>query len=416
MSDATAKPEIAPPPPRAAGLLARFDGPKALLAAAARMRQEGYTRFDAMSPLPVHGMERAIGIRPTPLPWLVLAAGVAGAAAALLLQWWTNAVDYPLIISGKPLFSLPANIPIVFELIVLFAALAAFGGTLVLNRLPQFWHPAFGGGQFVRVTTDGFFIFVDAADRNYDEAALRRLARSLGAADVETCFDPPGGRSLPKATVWIALVAVLLSVLPVLWIARSRLLKSPTPRLEIFSDMDFQPKYKAQAASGLFADGRAMRPPVPGAVRWGGLEADDHFYRGESGGHWATTFPMTPDRALMERGQERFNIYCATCHGWIGEGDGPTSLRAAKRDQQAIEAGGKPTWVTPISLQAQAIREESVGELFQVITNGRRKMPSYAAQIPPRDRWAIILYIRALQLSQDATIQDVPADKRLQLR
>ena len=280
MSDAARMPEILPPPPRPAGLLARFDGPESLRAAAARIRQEGYTRFDAMSPFPIHGMERAMGIRPTVLPWLVLAAGLAGAAGALLLQWWTNAVNYPLIISGKPLFSLPANIPIVFELIVLFAALAAFGGTLGLNRLPQFWHPVFGGAGFARVTSDGFFLFVDAADRKYDEAALRRLAQSLGAASVESCFEPVAGRAFPKATVWIALVAILLSTLPVLWIARSRLLKSPTPRLDIFSDMDFQPKYKPQAASGLFADGRAMRPPVPGTVRWGGLEGDDHLYRG----------------------------------------------------------------------------------------------------------------------------------------
>ncbi len=139
-----------------------------------------------------------MGIRPTLLPWLVLAAGLAGAAVALLLQWWTNAVNYPLIISGKPLFSLPANIPIVFELIVLFAALAAFGGALGLNRLPQFWHPAFGGAGFARVTSDGFFLFVDAADRKFDEAALRRLAQSLGAAGVESCFEPRRGPRLPQ--------------------------------------------------------------------------------------------------------------------------------------------------------------------------------------------------------------------------
>ena len=84
-----------------------------------------------------------MGIRPTILPWLVLGAGFTGCAAALLMQWWMNAVDYPLLISGKPLFSFPANIPITFELIVLFSALTAFGGTLVLNRLPQFWHPVF---------------------------------------------------------------------------------------------------------------------------------------------------------------------------------------------------------------------------------------------------------------------------------
>jgi len=110
----------------------------------------------------------------------VLGAGLAGAGGALLLQWWTNAINYPLIISGKPLFSLPANIPITFELIVLLAALTAFGGAMALNRLPQFWHPAFGGAQFARVTTDGFFLFVDARDRKFDVPALGRLVESLG--------------------------------------------------------------------------------------------------------------------------------------------------------------------------------------------------------------------------------------------
>ena len=184
------------PSPRAAGLLAQFDGPKTLLAAAARIRQEGFQRWDTLSPFPIHGMEWAMGIRPTRLPWLVLGAGLAGAAAALVLQWWTNAVNYPLVISGKPLFSLPANIPITFELIVLLAALAAFGGAMALNRLPQFWHPAFGGEEFARVTTDGFFLFIDAADRKYDEAARApagRIARGDGRRDLLRA-QPRAGR------------------------------------------------------------------------------------------------------------------------------------------------------------------------------------------------------------------------------
>jgi mono/diheme cytochrome c family protein len=291
---------------------------------------------------------------------------------------------------------------------VLLAALAAFGGAMTLNRLPQFWHPVFGGEEFARVTTDGFFLFLDAADRKYDEAAARRLVESLGAVGVETCFEAATGRAFPKATVWIALVALVLSTLPVLWIARSRLVKSPTPRLDIFSDMNLQPKYKTQAASPFFADGRTMRPPVPGTVARGGLEADDHFYRGKSGDQWATTFPASPTRAMMDRGQERFNIYCATCHGWIGEGDGMTAFRADKRKEG--------TWVPPTSLQSKRIREQPVGQIFHTITDGTGKMPSYAAQIPPEDRWAIVLYIRALQRSQNPNVQDVPEDRRTRLR
>ena len=122
-------------PQKPVGLLARFDGPEPLLAVAARLRDEGFRRWDAMSPFPIHGMERAMGIRPTRLPWLVLAAGIAGAVAVLGLQWWTNAVDYPMRISGKPMFSLPADIPVIFELIILFSALAAFFGAARLESL-----------------------------------------------------------------------------------------------------------------------------------------------------------------------------------------------------------------------------------------------------------------------------------------
>ncbi len=178
-------PSLHPRKPRAAGLLAEFPSAEALVRAAGSLRDAGYRQFDAHSPFPVHGIERAMGIRPTVLPWLVLGAGLTGCAAALLMQWWMNAIDYPVLISGKPLFSLPANIPITFELIVLFSALTAFGGTLALNRLPQFWHPVFSSTRFRRATTDGFFISVEAGDPKFKEAATRELLASLGAEAVE---------------------------------------------------------------------------------------------------------------------------------------------------------------------------------------------------------------------------------------
>ncbi|MGD0516917.1 MAG: DUF3341 domain-containing protein, partial [Thermoguttaceae bacterium] len=163
MTDIQTNRSITEQSPKIAGILAEFDSPESLKAAARRLRDEGFTRWDSHSPFPIHGIDRAMGVRTTRLPWLVLGGAIAGAAVALLMQWWMNAVNYPMVISGKPYFSLPANIPIVFELLVLLGAFAAFGGALVLNLLPRFWHWTFSSRGFARVTTDGFFISIDAA-------------------------------------------------------------------------------------------------------------------------------------------------------------------------------------------------------------------------------------------------------------
>ena len=394
------------------GALAQFDGPAALVAAAARVREAGYTRWDAHSPFPVHGLDRAMGIRPTILPWLVLGAGIAGGIVAILLQWWTNAFDYPHVISGKPLFSLPANIPIAFELIVLFSALTAFLGVLVLNLLPQFWHMVFGSPRFSRATTDGFLISIEAADPRFDEAATLAWLEFLGASSVEICRATTAGRELPKAIYWAGVVAIVLAPLPILLIARAREVQSTSPRIHIIQDMDFQPKYKMQAASPLFADGRAMRLPVPGTIAEGQLEVDDHLERGLVGGKWAATFPMPVTRAMIERGRERYGIYCATCHGLGGDGDGMTHLRALKR--------GDAAWVPPSDLSKPAIRSQPVGQILHTTTHGVQAkgaltMPAYASQIPVADRWAIVLYVRALQRSQNATLKDIPAEEKSRL-
>jgi len=402
------------PPPPLAGLLAEFAGPEALVAAAEKVRDAGYRRWDAHSPYPVHGIERAMGIRPTLLPWLVLGAGVAGAAVALLLQWWTNAVDYPVISSAKPLFSLPANIPIAFELIVLFSAFAAFGGALVLSRLPQFWHPVFSAERFRRATTDAFFLSIEATDPQFDLAGTGQLLASLGATAVEACHEPAAGRKVPRALYVALAVAALLAVLPPLWIARARATTSEKPRIHPIQDMDFQPRYQSQAASPLFADGRAMRPNVAGAIAVGQLDADDHFYRGQLGGKWATTFPIPVTREAVERGRQRFNVYCAPCHGLAAEGDGMIARRAAERITG--EQPGFATWVAPRSLHTPAVVEQPVGQVFNTITNGLNTMPAYAAQIPVEDRWKIVLYERALQRSQKARLEDVPEAYRSQLK
>jgi cbb3-type cytochrome c oxidase subunit III len=165
-------------------------------------------------------------------------------------------------------------------------------------------------------------------------------------------------------------------------------------------DMQNQPKYKDLRGSAFFADGRSARPLVEDTVARGFLYADQKFATGKSGNEFVAELPVPLTRPLLERGRERFNIYCSPCHGATGDGLGVVVQRGYRQ---------------PPSLHIDRLRAVPVGYLFDVMTHGFGAMPDYAAQIPPADRWAIAAYERALQLSQRATIQDVPAAERPQL-
>ena len=127
-----------------------------------------------------------MGLKPTRLPWLVFACGLAGAATGLALQWYTNAFDYPYLVSGKPFFSLPANIPVIFELTILFAACGAVLGMLAFNGLPLLYHALFTRPRFSRASNDRFFISIEAGDKSFDRGHLEALLRGQGAAAIET--------------------------------------------------------------------------------------------------------------------------------------------------------------------------------------------------------------------------------------
>jgi mono/diheme cytochrome c family protein len=394
--------------PPVVGLLAEFAGPEALKTAAACLRAAGYRRYEAFSPYPIHGLHAAIGRKRNLLPWLVLAGGIFGCLGAMLLQWWTNAVDYPYWMSGKPVFSLPADIPVAFELIILFGALAAFVGVLLLNNLPKLYDPLFGCAKFRRATTDGFFLAVDAADPKFDVPGTADLLRSLGAESAEAYHQPSTSRDIPGFVKATAVLLAAISLLPPLWIAKFRYARKASPRIHVLEDMDFQPKYLPQQYSPLFEDTRDMRPPVAGVVAADAIIDDPHLIAGEVDGKPAKTFPMPVTSKMMQRGRQRYAIFCATCHGLSGDGDGMTSQLAFEREE--------PKWVRPLSLHSPSVVEQPVGQLFKTISNGIRTMPSYRSQIPVEDRWAIILYVRALQRSGAATMKDVPEALRKYLK
>jgi hypothetical protein len=167
------------------GVIAQFDGPGELIGACEHVRDAGYSRWDAHTPFPVHGLDRAMGMRPSPLAWIVAVTGFGGAAAAFLLQVWVHTTAYPLVISGKPYYAWQAFIPVTFEVAVLCGALGAVFGMFGLNRLPMHYHPLFRSERFERATDDGFFISVESSDSKFDEKETVRLLEHAGASHVE---------------------------------------------------------------------------------------------------------------------------------------------------------------------------------------------------------------------------------------
>lgn len=174
---------------KAWGTLAQFASPANAMDAAEILRNAGYRRFDVHSPFPIHHMEKSMGLRDTRLPWIILGMGAFGLAAAVGLQGWAMGTAYPFIVSGKPYFSLPAFVPIIFELTVLFSAFGAVFGMLAINRLPALHHPLFRNAAFSRATRDGFFVSVESGDPKYDMLALHHMMRHAGAVSIEEVYE-----------------------------------------------------------------------------------------------------------------------------------------------------------------------------------------------------------------------------------
>jgi mono/diheme cytochrome c family protein len=414
MSQESPVPDPAPARPQAQlyGLLAEYDGVMPLLEAARQVRDAGYTRWDTYTPIPIHGLDEAMGVRRTRLPWLVFGAGLSGGLLALLMQWWMNAVNYPYVSSGKPLFSLPAFVPIVFEVTILFSAISAFIGMLMFNKLPQLHHSCFRSRTFAgRATTDRFFVGIEAADRLFDLDKTRSLLAATGAVGVEA-IEETGVEVIPQNVRRYAIPALVLlaavAIVPPLLIARSRATPSGTRQALLIPDMVKQPKFLPQSFNPMFLDNRSMRPLGAGTVATDHAYLDSFLYRGIEGGQWATGFPLPLTAGLVERGQARFDIYCTPCHGWDGSGTGVVAVQGQARSGE--------TWVMPANLTDAVVRERPNGHIFNTITNGIRTMPSYGDQIPPADRWAIVSYVRALELSQAAPETLVPAERRGELK
>lgn len=171
------------------GVLAEFKNPKELIDAASTVEKSGYNKYDTYAPFPIHGMEKAMGLKKSPLGWIVLAGAVAGLVGIVALMVWVMAYAYPMNISGKPFINIPIYVPIAFELTVLFSAFAAVFGMFYLNGLPRFHNPLFNVERFKRASDDGFFICIEATDDLFSEEKVSSLFSDAGATHIETVYD-----------------------------------------------------------------------------------------------------------------------------------------------------------------------------------------------------------------------------------
>jgi hypothetical protein len=174
----------APVTPAIYGLTAEFLNPTELVSAAKRARAAGYRKLDAFSPMPIEELDEALALRRTRLPRIVLACGLLGAAAGMGLEYWASVIEYPMNISGRPLFTWPSFIPVAYEVTILFAALSAVIGMLALNGLPQPYHAMFNVKGFERASQDRFFLCIESSDVQFDRQGTAQFLKSLNPQEV----------------------------------------------------------------------------------------------------------------------------------------------------------------------------------------------------------------------------------------
>lgn len=367
------------------GIAATFKTPDEIISAAKLTADTGFSDFDVNTPYPVHGMDRAMKMKPSKLGFITLIMGLAGASLALLLMYYTMSVDYRMVIGGKPFFALPAFIPVTFELTVLLATLSTVGTMIALFfRLPDNKHPLHDTEYMKQVSADKFGLVIEASDQKFDENEVLVFLKKLNPLTTEIIYYPEEIQYpvlQPKFIMFLIAVAVVVS--GGTYFALNKLVYM-TP----FNWMMNQDKLIPQKPSEIFADGRGMQLPVEGTVARGFIP---YPYSGQTNPTEVLSNPTLPTKENLELGKAKFFTYCSPCHGYFADGD--SRLRGQ--------------FPNPPTLHSKRAKDFSDGMIYHIITNGQNAMPSYAAQISRDERWAIVNYVRVLQRAKNASDQDL---------
>lgn len=389
-------------------VVALFDTPDEIIQAAENTVKAGYKKFDVHTPYPVHGMDHAMNLPGTKLPYVTLVFGLFGLSFALFFQWYVLGDPnqsfgakqlflpywlerYPFVIGGKPLFSLPAFVPVMFELTVLLSALSTVAAMIaVFCGLPANGHPLHDTDYMKAVSSNRFGLSIEANDANFEEAAVSEFMKKQGGKSLTTIYEPyRRPPSLFSSFVFlVVLVAVGGGVSTKAYIIYNKVLYWGP-----YKWLDYTDRVKPQQTNEVFADGRSMQLPVEGTVARGHMP---YNYKGDPVG--AGKFlvnPLDGSEQVLAQGKKLYNIYCTACHGTYGDGDGKVVTREAGKN------------LKPPSLHSSKVKQWQDGSLYHVISEGQNVMPSYAKQIPADERWAVVHYVRALQRARDAKEGDL---------
>ncbi len=368
-------------------VLGLFPSAQALVDAVPGVKEKNLGRLEAYTPYPVHGLAKALGLRKSPLGGMVLVMGIVGALAALAFELWTSAVDYPLITGGKATSSWQAFVPVMFEVMVLFATFTAGLGMLfLLNRLPFFRHPILHSQAISAITRDRFALAIESDEGALDAASAHAALTAAGAEAIETLSAPVSIGPISPNLILRGLMAIAVTCLVAGYATYWGVKLFPT--LPPMSHMLEQPKLNPQRLSGFFEDGFGMRLPVPGTVARGYLPYP--FETQDEAAILVNPLPRTGE--VLELGRRTYNTFCTVCHGLLGDGEHTLGTNYGAR---------------PANLLTEELRNTGDGRIYHVIVAGKNSMPSYAAELSVDERWAAIHYVRVLQRSQNALDEDL---------
>ncbi|MDD8017972.1 MAG: DUF3341 domain-containing protein [Bacteroidota bacterium] len=369
-------------------IVATFESPDTIIKAAKAVRDAGYKKFDVHTPFPVHGMDKAMSLPETKLGFVTLAAAILGAVGMISFASWVAAVDYPLVIGGKPYWSWPAFVPVTYEIAVLASVVLTVVIMIVFFfKFPNISHPLHDTPYMKKVSSDKFGVSIQAQDELFNEKKVRELLQSLGGnvdavyySDEFINFKPQLFE--PKFLLLLAGIAMASS-------AGGYLLWNKILFLPPYDWMMEQQKVKPQMVSNFYSDKFAMRQPVEGTVARGYIPYPYKDKPDDAGKYLVN--PLLPTKQVLELGKKKFLTFCSPCHGNFGQGD--SRLRGQ--------------FPNPPSLHSDKVRGWPDGNIYHVITNGQNVMPSYQYQVSREERWAIILYIRTLQRALNAKESDL---------
>jgi mono/diheme cytochrome c family protein len=324
-------------------------------------------------------------MKPSTLGFVTLIFGLTGVAVALFFMWWTMSVDYPMVIGGKPFFSLPAFIPVTFEVTVIMATVSTVVAMFAFFfGLPRNSHALHDTDYMKKVSRDHFGIVIESIDPKFDERSTLEFLKSLNPISTEIIYNPEYEKYPifePRFLIFLFGTAMVVSI-------GTYLMLNKLMYIQPFNWMDDQAKILPQSESEFFLDERGMRLPVEGTVSRGFIP---YPFMGEANPKEVLSNPYFPTKDNLELGQRKFLIYCSPCHGNYAEGDSRLQ-------------GQFPN---PPTLHSDRARNFSDGMIYHIITNGQNVMPSYASQITREERWAIVNYIRVLQRAKNASESDV---------